>query len=118
MFDIKARLLLLYFNNPECHACREMKDALEALGIVREKIKNGALKILSVYTDKDVRVWSEHLKEYPAAWIQGRDEGEWLYKHKVYDLSAIPTLYLLSKDKRVLLKDCTDLRELEARLKD
>jgi len=31
----------------------------------------------------------------------------------VYDLRAIPTVYLLDKDKKVLLKDCVDVMEIE-----
>jgi hypothetical protein len=53
----------------------------------------------------------------PAEWIQGRDEYG-LYKNNVYDLRAIPSLYLLDKDKKVLLKDCTDLKEIEKSLKN
>jgi len=44
------------------------------------------------------------------------DENEYLYKNKIYDLRAVPTIYLLDKDKKVILKDCTSLLDLEAAL--
>jgi len=72
--------------------------------------------VLAVYTDKDEMIWLDHLKEMPAGWIQGRDEDEYLYKNSVYDLKAIPTVYLLDKEKKVLLKDCEDVGEIEKRL--
>jgi hypothetical protein len=113
MYDIKADYLLLYFNNPECPACKEMKEALMKSEPVALKVKSGGLIILSMYTDRDEKLWLSHLNEYPESWIQGRDEDEYLYMNKVYDLRAIPTIYLLDKDKKVLLKDCTNVGEIE-----
>ena len=34
-------------------------------------------------------------------------------EESLYDLHAIPALYLLDRDKRVLLKDCTDVAQIE-----
>jgi thioredoxin-related protein len=116
MYDIKANFLLLYFNNPECNACEKMKEALTASVIINQKLKAGDLKILSIYTDKDEKIWLDHLSEYPQSWIQGWDENEYLYKKKVYDLRAIPTIYLLDKGKKVLLKDGADIRGVEREL--
>jgi hypothetical protein len=113
LYDIKSRFLLLYFNNPECPACREMKTALMNSSVITNKIKSGSLKVLSIYTDKDEKLWLDHLKEYPSSWIQGRDEDEFLYRNKIYDLRAIPTIYLLDASKKVLLKDCMDVSQIE-----
>jgi len=52
----------------------------------------------------------------PKNWIHGRDENEYLYKNKVYDLYAIPTIYLLDKNKKVILKDVLDVRVIEREL--
>jgi len=116
MYAISAKYLLLYFNNPECNACKEMKEALIASSIINQKIKSEDLKILSIYTDKDEKLWLDHLNEYPESWINGRDEDEYLYKNKIYDLRAIPTVYLLDKEKKVLLKDCIDIGKIEKNL--
>jgi len=113
MYDIRANHLILYFNNPDCPACIEMKSAITASPIITAKLNSGDLKILSIYTDNDETLWLNHLAEYPKQWLHGRDEDEYLYKNKVYDLRAIPTVYLLDKDKMVLLKDCVDVREIE-----
>jgi len=40
-----------------------------------------------------------------------------LYKNSVYDLHAIPTVYLLDKEKKVLLKDAINVAEIEALLR-
>ena len=43
----------------------------------------------------------------PAGWINSYDSTVSLKNDEIYDLKAIPTLYLLDKDKKVVLKDVT-----------
>ena len=38
-------------------------------------------------------------------WVNGYDKTFAIKEQQLYDLKAIPTLYLLNKDKTVLLKD-------------
>lgn len=113
MYDIKATFLLIYFNNPECNACKEMKALLKSSVIISQKIQSGQLRILAIYPDPDVELWKRHLPEMPGEWLQGRDDNQYLWKNKLYDLRAIPTLYLLDQDKKVLLKDAMDLQKIE-----
>jgi thioredoxin-related protein len=113
MYDIKGNFTLLFFNNPECPACNEMKAALNESSIISGMIKTGELKILAMYTDRDERLWLDSLKSYSAKWIAGRDENEYLSKNKLYDLRAIPTIYLLDAQKKVLLKDASSVKAIE-----
>lgn len=113
MYDLKANYTLLYFYNPECNACKEMKTELTNSTIINAKLKEQKLKLLAIYTDKDEKIWLDHLNEMPTAWMQGRDEDEYLYKNNIYNLKAIPTIYLLDKQKNVLLKDCMDISRIE-----
>ncbi|HEX4850613.1 MAG TPA: thioredoxin-like domain-containing protein [Puia sp.] len=112
LYDIKAHNILLLFYNPECEACKEMKQRIENSSIINSKQHSGELKVLAIYTDKDESIWRRHLGEMPIAWIHGRDENEYLYTNGVYDLRAIPTIYLLDKDKKVVLKDCMNLQDI------
>jgi hypothetical protein len=109
----KAHYLLLIFYNPECEACNEVTLALKSSLTISNAIANGRLKVLCIYTDKDLKVWTRHLNEYPTQWLHGRDQNENLYKNALYDLRAIPTIYLLDQNKTVLLKDCTSVDVLE-----
>jgi len=113
MFNLEADYLLLFFYNPECEACKEMTQALKHSSFIEKVTATGRLKIFCVYTDMDLSAWYRHLHEYPSLWIQGRDQDEYLYKHDIYDLRAIPTLYLLNRNKKVILKDCIAVEELE-----
>lgn len=116
LYDLKATYTLLYFYNPECNACKDMKAALIASPVITQKLRSGEVKLLAVYTDLDQTIWRNHLPEMPSVWIHGRDEKEYLWKNKIYDLRAIPTIYLLDKNKKVLLKDCMVISEIEKKL--
>lgn len=116
LYDVKAPYTLLYFYNPECEACKAMKEALTRSEMISRMLKSGELKIVAIYTDKDETVWRRHLPQMPKEWIHGRDQEEYLYRTGVYDLRAIPTVYLLDADKKVLLKDVTAIAEIESKL--
>jgi thiol-disulfide isomerase/thioredoxin len=116
MYEIKTAYTLLYFYSPECNTCKQMKAALESLSVINDKILKKQLTVLAIYVDKDEKTWLDHLSEMPSTWTQGRDQGEYLYKNRIYDLRAIPTLYLLDQDKKVLLKDCLLISLIEEKL--
>lgn len=107
LYGTKADYLLLFFYNPDCHACKEITDQLTASAMVNDRIKKKELKILAVYPDEDLAAWRQHLSYIPASWINSYDSSVALKNDEVYDLKAIPTLYLLDKDKKVVLKDVT-----------
>lgn len=107
LYHTKADYLLLFFYNPDCHACQETADQLAASPLVTEWIGNNKLKILAVYPDEDLEAWKNHIPYMPASWINSYDSAVSLKNDEIYDLKAIPTLYLLDKDKKVILKDVT-----------
>ena len=59
LYHTKADCLLLFFYNPDCHACKEITDQLAASPFVTEWIKNNKLKILAVYPDEDYGLWTK-----------------------------------------------------------
>ena len=105
--DLKSDYIILFFNNPGCHACTEMVNALKNAAIINKLITEKKLTILSVYPDEELADWKKHLSEFPKTWINSYDKKFTIRNEQTYDLKAMPTLYLLSKDKTVLLKDAT-----------
>ena len=103
LYQVKAEYLLVFFNNPGCHSCKEHIEGLLGSAIMNMLLSEGRLKILSVYSDNKLEEWKKYYADYPAEWINGYDKL--LAVEKKYDLKAIPTLYLLDKNKMVLLKD-------------
>ena len=105
LYDVKADYTLLYFINPDCPACRETTGQLSHSEIVRQLLDSGELKVVTVYPDEDIPLWNKHLGEFPADWTNTHDAGQQIRGEDLYDIRAIPSLYLLDRDKRVLLKD-------------
>lgn len=66
--------------------------------------------------DEELQEWKRHLSDFPKEWINGYDKGLVIKEKNLYDLKAIPTLYLLDQKKIVILKDAP-IREIEEHLK-
>ena len=107
LYNIKAPYTLLFINNPGCHACTETIEGLKQAPIISQLIKEKKLIVLSIYPDEELDDWRKHLNEFPKEWINGYDKKFTIKEKQLYDLKAIPTLYLLNKEKTVLLKDAT-----------
>ena len=93
--SIRSEYVILFFNNPDCHDCKRVKEYITNSGI----LNSDRITVFSAYTDKELEIWKKTF--YPEKWINGYTAIE----KDLYDLKAIPCLYLLDKDKRVILKD-------------
>ena len=98
--------------------CRDVKEQIISSPMLQELIERGDLKILVIYPDSDIVAWRERLDDYPKSWINGFDDGQRIESERLYDLRAIPALYLLDKEKRVMAKDCTDVAHIEKLLSE
>lgn len=96
---------LLFFYNPDCPDCKRVKEYIASSPTFSALCAARGLTVLALYTDADVKLWRERLPQIPAGWVAGYDKGMRITERKLYDLRAIPTLYLLDKQKRVILKD-------------
>jgi AhpC/TSA family. len=107
LYKQNAEYILLYFYNPGCPACEETSGKMKTSPLITHLTDSKRLKIIAVYPDEDLEEWEKHLSEIPTGtgWITGYDQDVYIKNEEVYDLKAIPTLYLLDKNKQVLLKD-------------
>ncbi|MDR1258277.1 MAG: DUF5106 domain-containing protein [Tannerellaceae bacterium] len=105
LHSVVSHYTLLFFYNPDCHNCKEVSEQLKASLSVQYLIKENKLKILAVYPDEDLKAWKDYIPYVPEEWINAYDATARLKDEEVYDLKAIPTIYLLDKEKAVLLKD-------------
>ena len=93
--NVRAERIILYFNNPDCSDSKRVKEILNQLNLP-------GVRVVSIYPDDDIESW--RAAEYPAGWINGYNNTT-LRSNALYDLRAIPTLYLLDSDRRIVLKD-------------
>ena len=116
LYGIRAPYTLVFFSNPGCNMCRDIREAMSASSLIGEMVRSRKLVVLALYPDEDSELWLYYKDEIPSEWINARDPGCTISASGLYDLKAIPSLYLLDADKTVILKDCTDVRQIEAAL--
>ena len=105
LHEIEAQYTMLFFSNPGCAACKEIVDAIVDARDLERWIAEGRLAIVNIYIDQEVDKWREYEPDYPRSWITGYDCEYKIREDILYNVRAIPSLYLLDSGKRVLLKD-------------
>ncbi|MDR2384487.1 MAG: DUF5106 domain-containing protein [Tannerella sp.] len=117
LHSIEADYTLLFFKNPTCEECNKLAKKLIFSPIVNDLVKDGKLKILTVYLLDDVDEWRNHASSVLHSWIYARDAEGKINLEGIYNIKRYPTVYLLDKDKKVVLKD-TNFERIEKFLKE
>lgn len=112
--ELKADYVLLFLNDPECDACRKIKEDMVTSDIIASWKDSGRMKVLSVCIEGETEGW-KHIPA-PGGWMDACDVDRRLLEDDLYDLRNLPAIYLLDSDKKVLLKNAT-LERLELFLK-
>lgn len=116
LYELQAPYTLLFISNPGCPMCGQIRGAISDSPLLSELIERGQLRVLMLYPDQELEEWYRHQNEIPKSWINAYDKGCILQRDRLYDLKAIPSLYLLDRKKRVILKDVVDVPLIEERL--
>ena len=114
LYGIKAEFTLVFINNPGCEMCRTVREEICASALLTNYISSGRLKVLAIYPDQDLDEWLRYRSEIPSNWINGYDKECVMRTSGTYNLAAIPSLYLLDKDKTVLVKDAVSIPLIES----
>lgn len=102
--QVKGDRLLLMFYDPECESCHEVLLQMAADATLAEAVRTGKLSVLAIYTEGNDEAWRKALADMPEGWTVGTDH-EAIKTGALYDLKAMPSLYLLDGNKQVILKD-------------
>lgn len=105
LYTIDAEFVLLFISNPGCNMCKEIIEALNKSMRITKMIESKELAVLNLYPDEDLTAWYDYLPNYPKTWINALDSEKVFDKGELYNLRAVPSLYLLDKEKRVVYKD-------------
>ena len=110
LYDIKAELTLLFFSNPGCDACMNIINVLREDPVISSMVASGRLAVANIYIDEDIQAWRSYMPVYPEEWYNGFDPDMILRSNEIYAIRAIPSLYLLDSEKRVIMKDAPEER--------
>lgn len=103
LHDIDAPLILLIFNNPNCSLCHQAESQIANDDIIQRLYETNVLRIVSITPDADYNEWMCH--QYFDNWIVGFDKEKVIYSQRLYDIQRLPCMYLLDRNKKVLLKE-------------
>ena len=104
LHQLKAEETLLVFYDPECDNCAEIIEKLRYDRRLNSKIISGKLRVLAVYAGDNRALWEQHLAKMPTNWLVGRAVSK-IQPLGLYVLRAMPAIYLLDKDKKVVKKE-------------
>jgi hypothetical protein len=104
LHEFKAEETLLIFYDPDCDNCTEIIEKLRYNRALNSKIMSGRMKVLAVYAGENRALWEQHLAKMPTNWLVGRAVSK-IQPLGLYVLRAMPAIYLLDKDKKVVKKE-------------
>ena len=105
LYGLKTDFVLIFFHNLDCGTCREVSAAISASPIVREMMRQGRLTVLAIYPDMAADMWRQYLPQMPSEWTHGYDRDLEIANQHTYSLRVLPALYLVGRDRRVIMKD-------------
>lgn len=99
--DIDAEFTVLYFYDPDCGHCKKKTPVLyEAYPELAAK----GVEILAICTATDEKKWKDFIIKNDLGWINLADLESRTNIRYYYDIRSTPTVYILDKDKKILLK--------------
>lgn len=118
LHNLKSDYTILLFSNPDCSTCAAVTSEINNSTTLKNifmlnSSTNKMLTVLSVNPDSNIEEWRSALPNMPQNnWVNAYDDGLQVTNKRLYDIKAIPTLYLMDKNKKIILKD-TSLEEIE-----
>lgn len=103
MHGVESEWLLLVFHDPDCENCERILPKL----MLEPLLRDDRVCVLAVYGDADYDSWKRKVYAMPANWTDAYSPDGELHSKTLYYLPATPSLYLLDKEKRVVLKDAS-----------
>lgn len=113
LYGLRSPYTLLFINNPGCPSCLQTQGQIMSSEFLGRLVEEGTLTVLAIYPDEDLAAWREHATHIPGSWINSYDKALAIKQRELYDLKAIPTLYLLDASKKVMLKDVMSIPLIE-----
>lgn len=97
---------LLLFYSPSCSSCTFVKHQIEVSTAIGPLMQQGKLRVYALYPGSDDEEWRRTLGQMPSeGWTVVCDPDGSVTDEGRYALGTLPTLYLLGRERRVLLKD-------------
>ncbi len=101
LHEIESKYLVLYFWDSDCSHCKVVTPKLKE---VYSKIQNKGIKVFAVNTEASREDWLNYIEKNKLEWINVHDPVNTSGFREKYDLFAVPIIYVLDKDKKIIAK--------------
>ena len=114
LYGIQCDYMLLYLQHPTCPTCQNVRKMMADFPVLNKAIASGHLKVLMVYFEDEAQVWNDyiHSSEANPTYLHSWNYDQTIEQMNLYDTRAIPYMFLLDKDKRIIKKNVMET-ELE-----
>ena len=102
-----GKLTLVYFNDPSCESCEQVKANIAANETLQAFVTDGSAEVVAVCTT-DEKSWRN--TTYPEWVVNTIDRGRAIENDEAYVLPTMPLFYLIAPDGTVLLKNEPSLK--------
>lgn len=102
--DIESPLIVLIFYEPECETCIETLDFIKASDLFSTLVSEQKAKVLCINMSSETGNPLSMTDKCPAWAMVGYESEQKIKEHQLYYLRTLPTIFLLDRDKRVLLR--------------
>ncbi len=103
LYGVNSAYTILLFFDPDCPTCKSVMEEMSASPTLSQM--SSSLRVITMYAGVDYERWMQEVKHLNKKWINGCDKEMKLSEGPLYDLRPTPAIYLLDKNKVVLLKD-------------
>ena len=110
LLELNAELLMVYFYIPGCAQCIKTREWIEEDSAYQAIHRAGILQVLAFYPEKDMDKFHTYSNSVPNTWINARDPDgrSQLEEEEKYQMRGAPTIYLIDKNKKIILKDARE----------
>lgn len=96
--------LMLIFYDPDCDECKETLAGLSQNNMLNDMIAERLVTVLAVCTEGEKHTWQCSLSDLPNSWTVTYDISG-INENNIYILRAMPTIYILDENHRIVGKD-------------
>jgi hypothetical protein len=104
--------LMVIFYDPDCDECKASIAEWGQSNALNELIASQRVTVLAVCTEGEKSAWQQHLVEMPTNWLVTYDASG-INEKNLYILRAMPTIYIIGEDHRIVGKDVLPTQVLQ-----
>ncbi len=113
--DSEQEYILIYFYNPECIECNELKETMIKDKKINKWIETNKLKVLAILPDVDKTYWQFFSNKIPENWTNGWVEDDEIII-KTY-LKKVPALYLIKRENLEIIGRDIEFKKVKRLIK-